>query len=41
MRDIMEILFVGNWSGTEFIDIAMGKYEMPSTFIGLIKKILK
>jgi hypothetical protein len=41
MRDIMEILFLGNWSGTDFIDIAMGKYEMPSTFMEWIKKILK
>jgi hypothetical protein len=41
MRDIMDMLFVGNWSGTELIDIAMGKYEMPNTFFGWIKKITR
>jgi len=41
MRDIMAMLFLGKWSGTELIDIATGKYEMPSTFVEWIKKITR
>lgn len=41
MKDILKMLFFGKWSGTELIDVATGKYEMPYTFIGWIKKIVK
>lgn len=39
MKDIIKLLQSREWRGTEIIDIAKGKYELPKTLKGWIRKI--
>lgn len=42
MKEILELLQLSEWyQGDEFIQIAKGKYEYPSTFKGWTNKIIR